>query len=163
VLRVLVVTASRRLLDTPKARAWFERRLRRALRRYDVLVTGDASSDKVAITIAERLKLPWYSFALDGCIYSNGLLPDSILQLPDRWTTATPRTDHGWPLVRNKAMVEAMRDLLVASLFPARGLDLTLKMLGLRCPWATRHGTEHTLGLCDFAKRVRTCPARYSP
>lgn len=177
-LRVLATTASRALLGAPGARSWLLERYARALPRYDVLVTGDASSDVLALSLAYRLKVPSYSFALTGSVTMNKWAektnPIGLSDNP-RWANEGERERHHpkrWPLIRNESMVVALTSLVTpanahfAHLTKRTPKHVFLKMLGCCCPWAETHGTEHTLALATKAgllTRKRTCSSRLGP
>ena len=157
--RVLLVTGSRALSDTPQAEAWARAELAKHI--SDDLVTvvsGDARGpDEWVHQLARGM---WHArWTLGGSV-------DAIL-LNEWWSearwlplgTPAPHTNEAWKaraLARNKAMVE----------HTARYDHSTVKVVALKAPWSRTDGTGHTAGLAarhGLPVEVLTCPEEYGP
>jgi len=146
---ILLVCGSRALTERPEAEAWAREILWQtilALPRVEsphaasVVVVGDASGpDAWALDIAGQTACArWCRYALDGYRYKTDGVPMSWSAMP-----ALP-VAKAWPLVRNAVMVREVAGL-------ARDFGDVVRVIGLVSPWATTHGTEHTLGLARRA------------
>lgn len=152
--RILLVTGSRALADTPAAEAWARDKLRAALDWWEptLIVHGGCprSPDVWAVDRADRVAEVFYA--------------DGRRVLYDEWDAVRSAGswllpgDHAHPLLRNTRMVAAVTTRVRA------GADVLV--VGLTAPWARTHGTEYTLaraagyGLRSIA---RACPAELGP
>lgn len=158
--RVLLVTGSRALTDTPQAEAWACGELAKRITReaVDSVVAGDARGPD---EWAHEVAAPgiWCArWCLDGAVLCSLV---SNWHEEARWLVrdvVRPSTREAWAqraLARNKAMVEhaAMRPEGV-------------RVLALLAPWSRTRGTQHTMRLArehGLSVEVLVCPEAYAP
>lgn len=158
--RVLLVTGSRALADTPQAEAWARAELAKRVTReaVDSVVAGDARGpDEWAHEIAPP-GLWCARWCLDGAVLCR-LASDWHEEA--RWLVrgvARPSSHDAWAqraLARNRAMVEH------AALNPEG-----VRVLALLAPWSRTRGTQHTMRLArehGLPVEVLACPESYGP
>lgn len=150
--RILLVTGSRALNDTPAAKQWAHRKLAAALDYWEptLLVHGGCAKSPDA-----------WAGALASCrahvYYADGRLVEidrsRVATLLGAWTIDNERPH---PLLRNERMVRAVSATDALSVY----------VLALTAPWAKTHGTEHTVARAREAGlvvEVRACPAELGP
>lgn len=151
--RLLLVTGSRALADTPAAKQWARGKLSAVLDYWEptLLVHGGCANSPDA-----------WAGALASCrahvYYADGRLVEidrnRVATLLGAWAIDNERPH---PLLRNERMVRAV----------AAATDkLGVYALALTAPWAKTHGTEHTVARAREAGlvvEVRACPAELGP
>lgn len=150
---ILLVTGSRALADFAAAERWAADAIAEAMHvsGADIVVAGDARPvDTEAIDRAARLGLRWTRFDLAGMITrSNGSCRP--------WASVGERESTSrkvWPLRRNEAMVDAVREAVASRRY-------TASAVAFRAPWACTNGTAHTAQLCrdrGIAVVEHVCP-----
>jgi hypothetical protein len=158
--RVLLVTGSRALTDTPEAEAWAQDELARRITREAVrsVVTGDARGpdewahpDELGIWGVRWCLSGDVDFRLGGDWWTE-----------KRWLprgTPRPSSHDAWAqraLARNRAMVTHVADCDPGN----------VRVLALLAPWSRTRGTQHTMRLArehGLPVEVLSCPEAYGP
>ncbi|RTL30238.1 MAG: hypothetical protein EKK55_02290 [Rhodocyclaceae bacterium] len=164
--RILLVTGSRALGESPAALNWARDEIRWAVERERAtrVVAGDArGGDAAARSVAEDLGLPFECWHLDALVRVwRG--PDDSKVVRSWWPEASHRLPaSSWPISRNTAMVAS-----VAARAANRDAATTLALIA---PWSKSRGlyggTRHTIRACEHAGvlvlPVLTCPAELGP
>lgn len=136
--RLLVVTGSRALNDTLVARAWALRELAARIFADDaaIVVHGQCkgSPDDWADELAKLARITRIAWPIDG---------GPLVFVPVQsfgWHVRDLRDSASYPYQgpkpRNAAMIRWAAD--------QRDASHVVRVLALRAPWATTHGTEHT-------------------
>lgn len=164
---ILLVTGSRALYDTQKARKWTMNALRPRLTGPDapqLVVTGDAlgADDAARRLVGYGSPVGIAVWELDG--EATMWAPGYALGLTRRWTEEKePQCGDReawkrWPLKRNAAMVAWCAE-------QARG-GADVRCVALIAPWSNTRGTQHTVRLAtEHGLPVETlvCPMEYAP
>lgn len=154
--RVLLVTGSRALADTPQAEEWARAELARRItvETVDNVVAGDARGpDEWAHEIAAKASLRHERWCLGGAVE---LRHHNLRWLPEG--APIPTTHDAWAqraLARNRAMVEH------TALSPEG-----VRVLALLASWSRTRGTQHTMRLArehGLPVEVLTCPEAHGP
>ena len=139
-MNVLLVTGSRSLTKQRRAEKAVETVLRRFEWRIDLVVAGDANGpDRWALRHAHSFGCGYERWTLSGFVQCEG----------ESWAWAWGRQND--PLVRNRCMVEHVRDEYL------RNYENVL-CVGFVDPDSRTHGTDHTLRL---ARQAGIWSARY--
>lgn len=162
--RVLLVTGSRALADTPAAEAWARDKLRAALDWWEptLIVHGGCprSPDAWAHELAECAARVYFA---DGRLIEYGarwVAPNHH----GEWREPGPRRT--WLLPGNVAAPLLRNAVMTCDVSERRVDGIEVLVVGLTAPWASTRGTEHTLaraagyGLRSIA---RACPAELGP
>lgn len=154
--RVLLVTGSRALADTPAAEAWSRTEIARAIADYapTMVVAGDARGPDTWAAEAARA-LIFQRWQVNGYVATRGQRINAFRPWPESQAVADPRRR---PLERNRVMVRAMAERV-------RERDL-VSVLALTASWATTHGTEHTAARArewGLMVDARDCPRDLGP
>lgn len=162
--RVLLVTGSRALADTPAAEAWARAQIVDHCHHAwwgkppTLIVTGDARGpDTYAVEYARANHVPHERWGLDGYReqYRNGG------GIATRWwPEGTPQLHpKRWPLERNRRMVEGVAEMRVAG--------ASVRVFSLTAAWARTQGTAHTVARAREAGLVvpdpLVCPRNLGP
>jgi hypothetical protein len=161
VTRVIVVTGSRSLADSPAAEAWARGVLREHLAREPAwLFVGDARGpDDWAAEIAQSLGLPRARWKLDGLVvFARPSGSGGWKHWARAEDAAARRGDRRWPLERNRALIDAAAK--------AAADAWSVRVLGLVDERSRTRGTDHTLRLAERAGlsvERAVCPAGLGP